>query len=93
MGDQLGAGEEPTLFLMSTLSLVLFTASAVIWSSRTQPRKWPLMHVVATILFVQVAWGVAWLLYGLDFWNGFIAPAFMVLKTSVRLLPFLLKAL
>ena len=78
---------------MITLSLGLFIASAVIWFRRSEPRTWPSVHVVVTILFVQAAWGVTWMFYGLNFWNGVIAPMPLVLEMSVKLLPFLLKML
>ena len=93
MGDELGMSGGPTLFAMITLSLILFLLSAVIWLRRPEPRKWLSIHIVATIIFVQSTWGATWLLYGLSYWNGFIAPIPMVLKMSVKLLPLLLKAL
>ena len=93
MGDELGMSGGPTLFAMISLSLILFMASAAMWLRRPEPRKWLSIHISATIIFVQFTWGVTWLLYGLNFWNGFIAPIPMILKMSGRLLPFLLKAL
>ena len=92
MGDETNMTEGPT-GLMFVLSLVLIGASAVIWSRRAEPRNWPSLHLQSTVLVVHGAWGVVWLYYGLKFWNGFLAPAYMTLKMLVRLLPVLLKAL
>ena len=93
MGDDLRMSGGPTLFWMITLTLILFLASAALWLKRIEPRKWLSIHIIATVIFVQSAWGTTWLLYGLSFWNGFIAPIPIILKMSVKLLPFLLKAL
>ena len=93
MGDELGMSGGPTLFWMITLSLILFLASAAVWLKRAGPRKWLSIHIFSTVIFVQSARGFTWLLYGLSFWNGFIAPIPIILKMSVKLLPFLLKAL
>lgn len=91
MGDELAVVGGPTLLWMILLSVILSGTSYIIWLRRSEPRKWQWLHVVLTKLFVQAAWGVTWLFYGLGFWNGFIAPIFMLLKMSVKLLPLLLK--
>ena len=93
MGNELGSRGGPTLFAMIALSLILLLASAAIWLKRPEPRSWLSIHVAATVIFVQSAWGATWLFHGLDFWNGFLAPIPIILKTSVKLLPLLTKAL
>jgi hypothetical protein len=92
MGDQTHMTEGPTV-LMFMVAAVLIGASAVLWARRAEPRNWPSIHVLSTVLVVHGVWGIVWLYYGLKFWNGFLAPTYMTLKMLVKLLPVLLKAL
>ena len=93
MGEQLAEVSGPEPLAMIILSLIFFICSAVIWTRRAEPRKSAALHISLTILLVQAFWGVTWLLYGLKFWNGFIAPVPMILKVSAKMLPYLLKAM